>query len=185
MQKIIVHLSALLMTVSSGAAIAQPPDAARAPLGRIVDLWVTKTEQIVVPAAEALPERAYRFTPTAGEFAGVRSFAEQVKHLAAANYQLAGRVLGEEPPAGTMNETAPASVKTKAQIMDYLRGSFELLHRAAARITVQNAEDPIVVGKEMQNGVGLVIDAIAHAQNHYGQIVEYLRMNRIVPPASR
>ena len=72
MQKIIVHLSALLMTVSSGgAAIAQPPDAARAPLGRIVDLWVTKTEQMVVPAADALPERAYGFTPTAGEFAGV------------------------------------------------------------------------------------------------------------------
>ena len=46
-------------------------------------------------------------------------------------------------------------------------------------------QDPIVVGKETQNGVGLVIDAIAHAQNHYGQIVEYLRMNRIVPPASR
>src|SRR5205807_8841631 len=118
MQKIIVLLSALLMTVGSGAAIAQLPDAARAPLGRIVDLWVTKTEQIVVPAADALPERAYSFTPTAGEFAGVRSFAEQVKHLAAANYQLAGRVLGEEPPAGTMNETAPASVETKAQIAE-------------------------------------------------------------------
>src|SRR5438132_7250341 len=174
------------MTVSSGgAAIAQPPDAARAALGRIVDLWVTKTEQIVVPAADALPERAYRFTPTAGEFAGVRSFAEQVSHLAAANYQLAARVLGEEPPAGTMNETAPASVKTKAQVMDYLRGSFQLLHRAASGITVQNAEDPIVTGKETQSGVGLIIDALVHAQNHYGQMVEYLRMNHIVPPASR
>ena len=118
MQKIIVLLSALLMTVGSGAAVAQPPDAPRAPLGRIVDLWVTKTEQIIVPAADALPEHAYSFTPTAGEFAGVRSFAEQVKHLAAANYQLAGRVLREEPPAGTMNETAPASVETKAQIAE-------------------------------------------------------------------
>jgi len=100
MQKIIVFLSALFTAVSCGAATAQPPDTARAPLGQIVDLWVTKTEQIVVPAADALPERAYGFTPSAGEFAGVRSFAEQVKHLAAANYQLAARVLGEEPPAG-------------------------------------------------------------------------------------
>jgi len=69
--------------------------------------------------------------------------------------------------------------------MEYLRGSFERLHRAAAGLTVENAEAPIIVGKETQNGVGLVIDAIAHAQNHYGQMIEYLRMNRIVPPASR
>jgi hypothetical protein len=76
-------------------------------------------------------------------------------------------------------------VKTKPQIMDYLRGSFASLHRAAARINARNAEDPILVGKETQSAVGLVVDAIAHAQNHYGQMVEYLRMNRIVPPASR
>jgi hypothetical protein len=50
---------------------------------------------------------------------------------------------------------------------------------------VQNLEDPFMVGKETQNGVGLVVDALAHSQNHYGQMVEYLRMNHIVPPESR
>jgi len=70
-------------------------------------------------------------------------------------------------------------------VMEYLRASFQSLHRAASGITVQNAEDPIVTGKEMQSGVGLMIDALAHAQNHYGQMVEYLRMNGIIPPASR
>jgi len=185
MPTITVLVSAICVVLSSSVALAQSSGSARAPLGSVIDLWVTKTEQIVVPAADALPERSYDFRPTAGEFARVRSFAEQVSHLAAANYQLAARVLGEEPPAGTMNETAPASVKTKAQVMEYLRASFQSLHRAASGITVQNAEDPIVTGKEMQSGVGLMIDALAHAQNHYGQIVEYLRMNHIVPPASR
>jgi DinB family protein len=185
MQRIGVIAFATFAAVSSSAPLAQSPERARAPIGRVVDLFVTETEHVVVPAADALPEPSYDFTPSAGAFAGVRSFADQVKHLAAANYELAARALGEQPPAGTKDETAPASVKTKAQIMDYLRGSFESLHRAAARITVQNAEDPLVFGGETQSGVGLVIGAIAHAQNHYGQLVEYLRMNHIVPPASR
>jgi hypothetical protein len=183
MPKTCVLTFALLL--AHATAFAQSTESVRAPIGRVMDLWVTKTEQLVVPAADALPERSYAFLPTGGEFTGVRSFADQVKHLAAANYQLAARALGEEPPAGTRNETAPASVKTKAQIMEYLETSFEWLHRAAARITVQNLEDPIMVGNETQNGVGLVVDALAHSQNHYGQMVEYLRMNHIVPPESR
>jgi len=166
-------------------ASAQSKQAARAPIGQVIDLWVTKTEQLVVPAAEALPESAYGFRPIAGEFTGVRTFAEQVTHLAAANYQLAGLVLGADPPPGTKNETAPASVRTKAEIMSYLRGSFATLHRAARRVTLENVEDAIVVGHETQNVAGVVIDALVHDQNHYGQIVEYLRMNGIVPPASR
>jgi DinB superfamily len=185
MQKISALALVVFAALYPNSAFAQAGERSRAPLGGVLDLWVAKTQQLVVPAADALPEQSYGFAPTVGRFDGVRAFGDQVKHLAAANYQLAARVLREEPPAGTRNETAPESVKTKAQIMEYLKGSFDALHRAAARITVQNAEDPIVVGKETQSGAGLVIDAIAHSQNHYGQLVEYLRMNGIVPPASR
>jgi hypothetical protein len=176
---------AMLLVGLSAAPFAQSPQANRAPIGGVMDLWVTKTEQLVIPAADALPEGSYDFVPTAGQFTGVRTFAEQVKHLAAANYLLAAKALGERPPIGTVNETAPPSVKTKAEILDYLKGSFASLHRASARINVQNVEDPVILGKETQNAVGAVIDALAHAQNHYGQMVEYLRMNRIVPPDSR
>src|SRR5262249_47568463 len=154
-------------------------------IGEVIDLWVTRTEQLVVPAADALPDGAYEFRPTVGEFTGVRTFAEQVTHLAAANYQLAALALGEDPPPGTRDETAPPTVRTKAEIMSSLRGSFASLHRAARRINVRNVEDVVVVGNESQNAAGAVIDALVHDQNHYGQIVEYLRMNGIVPPASR
>jgi hypothetical protein len=114
----------LAVLLAHATAFAQSTESVRTPIGHVMDLWVTKTEQLVVPAADALPERSYAFAHTAGEFTGVRSFADQVKHLAAANYQLAARALGDEPPAGTRNETAPASVKTKAQIMEYLKTSF-------------------------------------------------------------
>jgi hypothetical protein len=145
----------------------------------------------VVPAADAMPEDRYSFTPGSGEckgeFKGVRTFAEQVKHFAAANFQLGSLTLGEKPPHGERGEAAPESIQTKAQIMDYLKGSFAYLHRAAAAIDEKNAADPIELRGRKNGGtrVGFLVDAIAHSQNHYGQMVEYLRMNGIVPPSSR
>jgi hypothetical protein len=71
----------MLLVGLSPTALAQGPRVSRAPIGGVVDLWVTKTEQLVIPAAEALPEGSYAFAPTAGQFAGVRTFAEQITHL--------------------------------------------------------------------------------------------------------
>src|SRR5205085_7252263 len=105
------------------------------------------------------------------------------KHLAAANYRLGAKILGENPPNGEKGENAPDSVKSKADVMKYVKGSFAYLHRAAAAIDETNATTP-AQGDE-RTRLWLLIDAIAHSSNHYGQMVEYLRMNGIVPPASR
>ncbi len=153
-------------------------------VSQTVDFWVTEVENQVVPAADALPEAKYSFAPANGEFAGVRTFAEQIKHLAAANYQLAAATLGEQPPPGTDNEAAPESVKTKAQIMAYLKGSFASLHRAAAALNAANMNDPIAA-KSNRTRLQMLIDSVVHSSNHYGQMVEYLRMNGVVPPESR
>lgn len=153
-------------------------------IGKELDLWVTRTEELLVPAADAMREEKYSFAPTAGEFRGVRTFGEQVKHLAATNYILAAASLGETPPHGEINETAPDSVQSKAEIMDYLRGSFAQLHRAAAAITSGN-EAEIVGVRPRGTRPGFIVDALLHSQNHYGQMVEYLRMNGIIPPESR
>jgi hypothetical protein len=151
-------------------------------VSQVLDAWVTKTEQQLVPAAEAMPEDKYSFAPTGGEFKGVRTFAEQVKHLAAANYQLGAAIVHEEPPAGTHDESAPDTVRTKAQVMEYLRGSFASLHHAAHAIDEQCVNEPELKG---HTRLWLMIDALEHSSNHYGQMVEYLRMNGIVPPESR
>jgi DinB family protein len=179
-----------LLLFSAGAAVAQvekSQDPRPETVNQVLDEWVTKIEQLVVPAAEVLPEEKYSFTPSAGQFAGVRTFADQVKHLAAANYQLGSRALGEQPPAGTKGETAPESVRTKAEIMEYVKGSFACLHRAAAATGAGNVVEPIkgTQGNWERTRLGLLIDALAHSSNHYGQMVEYLRMNSIIPPESR
>src|SRR5438270_4795015 len=77
---------------------------------QVLEERVSAAEKEIVPAAEAMPENKYSFAPTEGEFKGVRTFGEQVKHLAAANYQLGARILGEAPPHGERDESAPDSV---------------------------------------------------------------------------
>lgn len=168
---------------SSAMSLAQSTNhIGRRDIGKELDVWVSKTEEQLVPAAAAMPEDKYGFAPTAGEFEGVRTFAEQVKHLSAANYILASEVLGEKPPHGENGEKAPDFLKSKAEIMEYLKGSFALLHRAAAAINKGNEEEIV---KFDRTRPGLIIDALIHCDDHYGQIVEYLRMNGIGPPASR
>jgi hypothetical protein len=184
-------LAAVALVASCGLALGQtgkPTEHFGA--GQVVDVMVANAEREIVPAADAMPEDKYSFAPASGAFQGVRTFAEQVKHLAAANYQLGARILGEKPPAGTVgtkSETAPDSVKTKAEILEHLKGSFAYLHKAVGTIDEKNAVEPIqgASGTWQKTRLGLAVDAIAHSYDHYGQMVEYLRMNGIVPPASR
>jgi len=151
---------------------------------QMLDTWVDKVEELVIPAAKAMPEAKFTFVPHDGEFKGVRTFAEQLKHLAAGNYQLGAAALREQPPAGTKNEEAPETVQTRAQVLAYLEGSFAVLHRAARSLRDDTANDLVPINGKAFTSSYLVVDALVHAANHYGQMVEYLRMSGVVPPAS-
>jgi hypothetical protein len=138
-----------------------------------------------------LPEDKYGFAPSNGEFKGVRTFGEQVKHLAANNYRMANLILGRTPTKDQDEEAGPESIKTKGEIVDYLKGSFTLLHQAVATIDGKNLVAPMPgaskgrIALAMETRLALAIDAMCHSFNHYGQLVEYLRMNGIIPPDSR
>src|SRR5262249_40102475 len=158
------------------------------PSNQVTDDWVTKLEKQLVDVAEAMPADKYPFAPTNGEFKGVRTFGQQLKHAAAANYILAASALGEPTPADAGDEMGPDSVRTKPEIVAYLKGSFAALHKAAAAIDEQNAvikSSPISPLQNTATRLGLVVEALLHSANHYGQMVEYLRMNGVIPPASR
>jgi len=177
-------LMCVLLLTSSAVMAQSTKQPEHRPLGKELDVWVSKTEEQLVPLADAMPEEKYGFAPSssAGNFEGVRTFAEMVKHLSATNYILASAVLGEKPPHQEQDEKAPDTLKSKAEIMEYLKDSFAYLHRAAAAINEGNEAEIV---KFDRSRPGLIVDALAHSFNHYGQLVEYLRMNGIVPPASR
>jgi DinB superfamily len=176
-------LFCLILAVTSHFSVAQPS----LTVSQALDFWIATTETAVVSAADAMPEDTYGFAPTKGEFAGVRTFAQQIKHLAANNYRMAAYILGHTPTAEQESETGPGTVQSKTQIMDYLRGSFASLHRAVATINAGNLLKPMAAFPSplQKTRLQLAEDVVAHSFNHYGQMVEYLRMNGIVPPASR
>jgi DinB superfamily len=154
---------------------------------QVLDRSVTNVEHEFVSAAEAMPEDKYGFAPSAGEFKGVRTFGEQVKHVAAVNYIFGAAILGEKVPVDTGDESGPALAKTKAEIVSFLKESFTYVHKAIATVNEHNLVDPIKspFGAGSVTRLGLSTSVPSHCFDHYGQMVEYLRMNGIVPPASR
>ena len=123
------------------------------------------------------------------KFKGVRTFGKMVKHLSATNYILAAAALAEEPPADAGDELGPEAVRTKAEVLNYLKSSFAYLDKAIEAIGQKTApvrSSPISPLKSTEaTRLALVVETLVHAFDHYGQMVEYLRMNGVVPPASR
>ena len=187
MHKAKLLLGTFVVLCCSGFALGQMPSPppAKSP-GDALNFDLGIAEHDFVPAAEAMPEDKYSFAPTSGEFKGVRTFAEQVKHVSAANYMFGASILGEKPPVDLGGENGPDSLKSKAEIVKFMNDSFAYLHKALASVSEKNELDQI----ESPFGVkvsrlSLASFSTAHPFDHYGQMVEYLRMNGIVPPASR
>lgn len=135
--------------------------------------------------AEAMPEDKYAFVPSNGNFAGVRSFAEQVKHVACANFAFFNEIEGKTPPPDC-EKGGPDKARTKAELIQYLKSSFDYGNRVLATIDSGNA---LVRGEGRyaapNTRLGLAVTAVWHITDHYGQCVEYLRMNGIVPPVTQ
>lgn len=151
--------------------------------GESLNAVLSLMEQQVVGAAEAMPADKYDFTPTGpGDFKDVRSFSSQVKHLAESNY---GFFHGWGVPGAVDPKTIEA-LKSKDEIVKALKDSYKYAHTAIHSITLQNAFTALKAPEEYKaTRVSFAAFCVAHSMDHYGQMVEYLRMNGIIPPASR
>jgi uncharacterized damage-inducible protein DinB len=174
-----------LLATTSTIALAQAAAPAKPPVGKLMTpaetygKLLSGMEAEFVGAAEAMPEDKYNFAPTQGEFKGVRTFAEQVKHVADANYYFFGGGMSDADMKA--KHDAIDKLTAKADIVQALKDSFAQAHSFVGSITAENA---FVMTAHGTRG-GMAAFGIAHFMDHYGQIVEYLRMNGIVPPASR
>jgi N-formylglutamate amidohydrolase len=181
----IIGLLLLLATVA--AAQAPKPKEERRTVTMILNRTVSNLESELVPAAEAMPEEKFGFVPTNGEFKGVRTYGQQIKHIAAVNYELAAALLEQKPPVDIGMESGPASITSKADTIKYLKDSFEYVHKALDTVNENNLTGTVrsPFGEGWVSRLGLATSISSHGYDHYGQMVEYLRMNGIVPPASR
>ncbi|MGZ4965911.1 MAG: DinB family protein [Chthoniobacterales bacterium] len=174
----------------AGASPAQSPPPPALTIPTAIDREITIIEKEVVEAAEAMPEDKYNFSPESlnipgSDYKGVRTFGEQVKHIAASNYLIWSPITGDKAPDTANEGKGPDNMKAKAEIVQFLKDSFVYGHKAAATINEKNLVEPVTLGKRQTTRLYLSTFAPAHAFDHYGQLVEYLRMNGIVPPASR
>jgi uncharacterized damage-inducible protein DinB len=186
-----------LLGLGSLIAAAQMGSPAKAPeIGTIAtpavafDSQLSVIEGEMMSAVKAMPADKFDFAPSQAifvpgqktEFATVRTFAQQSTHVAEANYFFYSIVSGLKPdvdPKGILKLTK------KDDVVAALAGSFAFAHKAIATLTLANAFEVIKSPEPgFQTRATLASFGISHCWDHYGQMVEYLRMNGIVPPAS-
>jgi len=194
---VLAVVSIALSATAQSKPAASPAQAAQPTpppptIGSSVDIQVGIIEREIVGAAEAMPEDKYNFAPTSlniagSDYKGVRTFAQQVKHVATVNFMLWAPMVGEKPPVDINKGDGPDSMTSKADIVKYLKDSYAIGHRAAKSLTAENVVEvmPSPFGPRPIPRLFAGTFAVAHGFDHYGQIVEYLRMNGIIPPASR
>jgi uncharacterized damage-inducible protein DinB len=193
MKKLLGVASLVLAIACSNAAFAANPQAAgsaqpKPTFPMVYDRLISSVEKEVVDAAEAMPEDKFNFAPTGpGEFKGVRTFAIQVKHIATVNYMIGGALMQEKPPVDVADENGPANMTSRADILKYLKDSFAYAHKSVTGLNGDNLLERVKPpwGDQPMTRLSLVTIMISHPYDHYGQMVEYLRMNSIIPPASR
>jgi len=168
-----------LMLLAAGTIRAQEP------VAKMYDDQVTLVEHDVLSLAEAMPADKYDFAPTNGSFTGVRTFGEQVKHLATMIYMTSALVLEERSPHGPgTHNNGPDEIQSKAQIIAFLKDSIAYARKAMASLTEDNHMTPVASAFGQMPRSAIAAGVAFHSFNHYGQMVVYARMNGIVPPAS-
>ena len=168
-----------LMLLATGTLKTQEP------VAKMYDDQVTLVENDVLSLAEAMPADKYDFVPTDGAFSGVRTFGEQVKHLATMIYLTSALVLEERSPYGPgTHDNGPDEVQSKAQIVAFLKDAIAYTRTAMASLTEDSYMTPVASAFGQMPRSAIAAGVAFHSFNHYGQMVVYARMNGIVPPAS-
>jgi len=180
----VCSLTAMAQVGTGGAApgtIATPAKA--------FDAELSGVEGEMMGAVKAMPAEKFGFAPSAAifvpsqttEFATVRTFAQQATHVAQANYSFYATVGGIKPD---VDVATIGKMTKKDDVVAALAGSFAFAHKAIATLTAANAFEVVKSNEGFQTRGTLAAFGVGHMYDHYGQIVEYLRMNGIVPPAS-
>lgn len=183
--KAILVCAALLATILGVGAQAGHVDLPRT-VTEVYDRDVSAREAMLSTVAEAMPEDKYDFAPVSGEFKGVRTFGQMIRHVAVDNYVAGAALLQEKAPIDPgLHENGPDSIRSKAELLKLLHDSYTYLHRAMRTVNQKNLMQLIHFRDVRIPRLMIVNSAISHPMDHYGQLIEYLRMNGIDPQAQR
>ncbi len=161
----------VLTLVLAAACVAQEkrPGATASPKDKLAWEWNDTARKLNAIAAN-FPENKYDFKATPE----VRTFAQQLLHLAFWNQWVAQRAQGKKPDEKP-NELPRSQYKTKAQVTAVLKESFE---EAVAALRAQSDD-------QVMQSLVMWTEFLEHTGEHYGQLVMYYRLSGLVPPESR
>jgi hypothetical protein len=190
-QKLALFLAAVCFATGAraqmgGGAPAIAPGTQVAPAASL-DALLESSETPMMSLVKAMPADKYSFAPSASifaasqktEYTGVRTFAAICIHVAQANYRFGARITGTKPD---VDVDSLAKLTDKDQIVAALQGSFDFVHKSIATLTTANAFESV---RGPMTRATMAAYVAVHANDEYGQMVEYLRMNGMVPPASQ
>ncbi|HEX5228172.1 MAG TPA: DinB family protein [Bryobacteraceae bacterium] len=161
-------------------AAANPTPGAR----EIFDRQLNDAQREVMNLVETMPADRYNFAPTQGAFAQARTFGVQARHIAFCLDEVAIALLGEKM-LPHLDQEGPRNVTGKDDVVRYLKEAFAHAHRALGTLTNDNLLEPIAdpyVEELRTTRLNAATIFLSHTWDHYGQMVEYLRMNNLTPP---
>jgi uncharacterized damage-inducible protein DinB len=185
-------MSCIAASAQAGAGSASKP-ATPPTIASVLNRQLGGIEREIMNAADAVPEDKFDFSPAAANIPGdfktpnaVRTMGEQFKHIGDALEGYASGILGQKREASA-DENGPKNVKTKTDVVNFLKAEFTKAHSAIDTINQQNVVEEVQspFGNAKTTRLALAVGMVGHSNNHYGQIIEYMRMNGIVPPESR
>jgi uncharacterized damage-inducible protein DinB len=178
-----MNLKSCICAVALGLSslISATAFAAAASPSQVYDKLLKGQLEDVVAVAEAMPADKYGFAPTNGKFDGVRTFGGQITHIAQAQYFFFSG-FGGKP---SIDPKSLASLKSKDEIIQALKDSYAYAEQAVGTMTPENAFDVVKEVDGANTRATIAAFSLAHTNDHYGQMIEYLRMNGIVPPGSK
>jgi uncharacterized damage-inducible protein DinB len=177
----------LVSTISCFSLINVSIAQSSPPFSSAIERQFNKIQNDIITSAEAMPENKYSFTPEDlrienSDFKGVRTFAGQIMHLATDNILIWSAITGDKVRADISDVNGPKNITSKADVLNYLKSSFDIGRRAISILTDKNAMETIEFRGRNLPKLDLAFYALTHANEHYGQMVVYLRMCGIIPP---
>jgi uncharacterized damage-inducible protein DinB len=184
MKRLTMIVAILLVVCCSGLPAkaqemkkAEAPKPAKGPSAALLEEWNDIGRRLIA-IAEDMPEDKYDYKPKPE----MRSWLGQLAHAAQSNYYFINPVLGKPLPK---DDPDMSQLKTRAQVVAFVKKSFQ---DGADVITAQGdagMSKTVTLGDQMYRIDALGYGLIGHANEHYGQIVVYYRLNGLVPPESR
>lgn len=164
--------------VAAIAAVLFVPQSASAqnPFADAVKAQLAQIKNPVIRTAEKVPEDIYAFKPVPE----VRSLGQLIAHIADGNFGICGAASGMKPPMSGIEKGTTG----KAALQKALAASFEFCEQGLAAMDNTKAAEVVKTFLGTQSRLGVFAFNNSHVNEHYGNLVTYMRLKGIVPPSS-